>query len=101
MRLGIKRVVGHDLTDIQGTPLDRVRGYMQQHGLSQVRLSKILRVHQSVVSRLLAGEYRPGLEVALKLQALGCVPANDWLADDLAPWRERELAEWHNKSTAA
>ena len=61
--------------------MENLSHYAKETGLSQRELAKRLGVDPSIVSRLLNGQMRPGLELAVRIQRLtdGRVVASSWV----------------------
>ena len=61
--------------------MENLSHYAKETGLSQRELAKRLGVDPSIVSRLLNGQMRPGLELAVRIQRLtdGRVAASSWV----------------------
>ena len=61
--------------------MENLSHYAKETGLSQRELAKRLGVDPSIVSRLMNGQMRPGLELAVRIQRLtdGRVVASSWV----------------------
>lgn len=61
--------------------MEKLAKYLQETGVSQRSLAVELGVDASIISKLLSGATRPGLDLAIRIQRLtgGNVPAECWV----------------------
>lgn len=60
------------------TGRERLADYIDRSRLKQYELADILRIHETTLSQLLHGKRRPGLDIALRIEAETGVPALSW-----------------------
>lgn len=61
------------------TGRERLRAYMARQGLKQVDLARELGMSQPGLSRILKGQWRPGLKVAVRIERATGIPASCWV----------------------
>lgn len=64
---------------IQG--MNKLATYLKEHSLTQKRFAASVRVKQATISRVMGGQIRPSLELAVKIERVtaGAVPAASWV----------------------
>lgn len=64
----------------------KLPAYRAEHGLSQRAFADLIGVHKSIISKIEAGNARPGLALAgrIERETGGAVPAMSWLGEDAA-----------------
>ncbi|SHK05078.1 Helix-turn-helix [Ruegeria lacuscaerulensis ITI-1157] len=67
-----------------------LKSYRQANGIRQADLASSIGVEQATISKLESGSFRPGLELAIKIEDAtgGAVPARSWLAPEFTPSAE-------------
>lgn len=63
------------------TGAELLRRRLSDLGWSQTELSKRIDVSTGIVSRWLAGERKPSLEMAFRIETAVALPAESWLDD--------------------
>lgn len=60
--------------------IEKLSAYLDDRKISQRSFASEARSHQSIISRILAGDIRPSIDLAARIQAVtsGAVMAADW-----------------------
>lgn len=67
------------LTVVTLNPRDRLREWMALSKLSQPDLAAMLNITQPHVSRIVVGERRPSLSLAVRIERVTGIPATSWV----------------------
>lgn len=57
---------------------DRLAEYCKRSRLKQYELADLLAMHETTLSHVLSGKRRPGLDTALRIEAVTGIPVSSW-----------------------
>ena len=60
------------------TGRQRLADYVTRSRLKQYELADLLAIHETTLSQILHGKRRPGLDIALRIEAETGIPAVSW-----------------------
>lgn len=63
---------------------DQLRDWMRRRGFTQADAARYLEYSESLMSRIMSGDYNPGLRNAVHLERLTGIPVEAWMASELA-----------------
>jgi transcriptional regulator with XRE-family HTH domain len=60
---------------------EQLRDWMRRRGFTQADAARYLEYNEAMVSRILSGDYRPGLLTAVHIEELTGIPVRVWVSE--------------------
>lgn len=77
-------IQGMGLTAVDVAPAhEAFKDWILRRGWNQRIAAKQLGIHYTYVNKMVLGHFRPGLQVALRIERLTGIPARDWMATEV------------------